>query len=381
MLVPFVDLAVHDPEQRRVLLQAVDAVLQRGDYVLGAEVDAFERDFAGYCGARHAIGVSSGTTALVLALRALGVGPGDEVITVANSFLSTVSAILLAGARPVLVDVGDDEFIDAQAVRAALTPATRAVIPVHLRGLPGRMSALVDLATERGIHLVEDASQAQGARAGGRHVGTFSDVGCFSLHPLKNLPSVGDSGVMITDDDALADRLRSLRNHGLADRGFTIEVGDNARLDTVQASVLRVRLRTLDEANDRRRRIAQVYDEAFAELPVTLPAAGDDVHRVQHVYHHYVLQVPDRPALLESMEPAGIDVRVHYPVTADRQPAFEGLVSVPEPLTRTWAQAERIVSLPCNPALTDEQVGLVVTAVRGHYASAATVPSASPESH
>jgi dTDP-4-amino-4,6-dideoxygalactose transaminase/nucleoside-diphosphate-sugar epimerase len=365
MLVPFVDLAVHDADERRAVLDAVDAVMRRGDYILGEEVDAFEREFADYCGARHAVGVSSGTSALVLALRALGIGAGDEVITVANSFLSTVSAILLAGARPVLVDVGDDddENIDPDAVRRAVTPATRAVLPVHLRGLPAATAALGELAREHGLRVVEDAAQAQGARIAGRHVGTFGDIGCFSLHPLKNLPALGDAGIMITNDDALATTLRSLRNHGLAERGFTTEVGDNARLDTVQAAVLRVRMRTLEERNARRAEIAHSYDACFASLPVTLPGSGDGAN----VYHHYVLQVPDRPALLESMEEAGVDVRVHYPVTADRQPAFTGLVTVPEPLRRTWEQAERIVSLPCSPAMSDKQVTHVVEAIRGHY--------------
>jgi dTDP-4-amino-4,6-dideoxygalactose transaminase len=366
MQVPFVDLAVREAPRRAELLSAIEAVLCRGDFILGEEVRAFEQEFAQFCQARHAVGVSSGTSALVLALRALGIGEGDEVITVANSFLSTVSSILLAGARPVLVDVADDENIDPDAVRAALTPRTRAILPVHLRGRPARMSQLAQLAQEHGLDLVEDASQAQGARLGERYAGTFSAAGCFSLHPLKNLPALGDAGVVLTDDAALAERLRGLRNHGLAERGFASLLGDNQRLDTVQAAVLRVALRRLPDANARRQAIARRYDGAFAGLPIGTPSPTTDG---ESVYHHYVVQVPDRPAFLESMATAGIDARIHYPVPAHQQPAFAGLVSVPAPLRRTEEQAQRIVSLPCYPAMSDDQVALVVNAVVDHYHS------------
>jgi dTDP-4-amino-4,6-dideoxygalactose transaminase len=364
MKVPFVDLAVRDSGRRAEMLSAISAVLERGDYILGTEVEEFEREFAAYCHAGHAVGVSSGTTALVLGLHALGIGPGDEVITVANSFLSTVSSILLAGARPVLVDVADDENIDVSAVEAAITARTRAVVPVHLRGRPADLSGLVRLARSHGLSVVEDASQAQGAWINGRHAGTFGELGCFSLHPLKNLPALGDAGIMLTDEADLAERLRALRNHGLADRGYATIVGDNARLDTIQAAVLRLGLRRLGESNERRRAIARSYHDAFAGLPVTLPGSQAGV---THVYHHYVMQVPDRAALLDSMQAAGIDARVHYPVPTHRQPAFEHEVTLGGPLRRTEWQADRIVSLPCFPAMRDDQVHAVISAVVGHY--------------
>lgn len=364
MRVPFVDLAVHDPAERTELLAAMEEVMAGGDYVLGSAVERFERDFARYCAAPSAVGVSSGTAALVLALRALEIGDGDEVITVANSFVATVSAILLVGARPVLVDVTDDENIDVDAVEAAITPRTRAIVPVHLRGRPADMPALMRLARAHRLRVVEDASQAQGARLRGRHAGTFGDLGCFSLHPLKNLPALGDAGVILTADRDLDHRLRLLRNHGLAGRGMAVVVGDNARLDSLQAAVLRVRLRLLDERNVRRRRIATAYDRAFADLPVVLPprTAG-----VAAVYHHYVIRVEDRDALLSSLHASGVDARVHYEVPAHRQAAFAGRVTVHGDLPRTTAQSGRILSLPCHPAMTDTQVAAVVAAVRGHY--------------
>ncbi|MEH1123208.1 DegT/DnrJ/EryC1/StrS family aminotransferase [Micromonospora sp. CPCC 206061] len=368
MRVPFVDLAVRDQTLHAELLSAIGAVLDRGDYILGAEVTAFEQEFAAYCGARFAVGVSSGTSALVLALRALGVGPGAEVITVANSFLSTVSSILLVGARPVLVDVADDENIDVDAVRQAISPRTKAIFPVHLRGRPARMAELIDLAREHDLHVVADCSQAQGARIDAERATILGDLGCFSLHPLKNLPAPGDAGVIVTNHADLAERLRTLRNHGLADRGFAVALGDNARLDTVHAATLRVRLRRLDRDNARRRSIADAYNEAFTELPVVLPARTDGV---ESVYHHYVMQVSDRTPFLESMSAAGVDVRIHYPVPAHQQPAFTGAVTLAGELRRTEEQAGRIVSLPCSPALSDEQVRIVIDAVREHYRAAA----------
>jgi dTDP-4-amino-4,6-dideoxygalactose transaminase len=364
MKVPFVDLAVHDPQLRAELLAAMEGVLIRGDYVLGREVEDFEREFAAYCGAEHAVGVSSGTSALVLALRAAGIGAGDEVITVANSFLATVSSVLLAGAHPVLVDVSDDENIDVDAVRAAISPRTRAVLAVDLRGYPARLDELRKLTDDHGLVLLDDASQAHGARLHGRPVGAQADFSCFSLHPLKNLPAPGDAGVILTRSWEAAERLRAWRNHGLADRGFAAVLGDNARLDSILAATLRVRLKRLDADNGRRAAIAQTYDDAFAELPITLPPRA---HGHVSAVHHYVIQVQDRPELLRSLADAGVDARVHYAVPAHRQPAFRDRVSVPRPLHRTEAQAQRIVSLPCSPALSQHQVGLVIEAVRRHY--------------
>src|SRR2546423_7301184 len=290
MKVPFVDLAVREPELRAQILEAIGAVLDRGDYVLGAEVERFEQEFARYCGAAHAAGVSSGTSALVLALRAVGIGPDDEVITVANSFLSTVSSILLAGARPVLVDVGEDENIDVEAVRRAIGPRTRAVLAVDLRGYPAPMPELAELTRAHGLRLVEDASQAQGARLGGEHVGAAADLACYSLHPLKTLPAPGDAGVVPSRDPELDREIRALRNHGLADRGYAAVLGDNARLDSVHAAVLRVRLRRLDADNAHRRAIAARYDEAFGDPPLTLPPRAADR---QAAFHHYAVRTAD----------------------------------------------------------------------------------------
>lgn len=364
MKVPFVDLAVRDPELRAELLAAMEGVLVRGDYVLGREVEEFEREFAAYCGAEHAVGVSSGTSALVLAMRAAGIGAGDEVITVANSFLATVSSVLLAGAHPVLVDVSDDENIDVDAARDAISPRTRAILAVDLRGYPARLDELRKLADDHGLVLLDDASQAHGARLHGRPVGTQADFSCFSLHPLKNLPAPGDAGVILTRTREAAERLRAWRNHGLADRGFAAVLGDNARLDSILAATLRIRLKRLDADNGRRAAIARAYDDAFADLPIALPPRAPG-HA--SAVHHYVVQVEDRSELLRSLTDAGVDARVHYAVPAHRQPAFREQVSVPRPLHNTETQARRIVSLPCSPALSQHQVGLVIEAVRRHY--------------
>lgn len=348
------------------LTQRFRTVLDSGFFINGPEVAQFEHRFATLQQTRHAIAVNSGTDALRLALRALGVPRGSAGITVANTFVASVGAMVSEGVRPLLVDVGDDENMDPDRLRAALTPDTGVVIAVHLRGWPARADLIRDLCAERGIPLVEDCAQAVGATLGGRPVGTFGAVGCFSLHPLKNLGACGDAGVMVTDDDALAEQLRLLRNHGLADRDTVVQWGENSRLDEVQAALLDVKLDHLPEWTRRRVDLAERYRKGLAGLPLVLPPSGGDR---THVYHRFSIRTPHREELRAHLAAAGVETAVHYPVPIHRQPAAVGggLTVADGGLPVTEQQSTEILSLPLHPAVSEEQVDHVVEQVDAFF--------------
>jgi dTDP-3-amino-3,4,6-trideoxy-alpha-D-glucose transaminase len=347
-----------DPELMEDLLAAVAGVARRGAFVLGPEVEAFESEWADYCGTEHAVGVSSGTDALALALRALGIGAGDEVIVPANSFVATAEAVTLVGATPRLVDVEPGTaLIDLDGVAAAIGPRTRAIVPVHLYGRTVDMSRVLPLARDAGIAVVEDAAQAHGAWIGGRRAGAVGDCGCFSFYPAKNLGAWGDGGAVVTDDDALADRIRLLRSHGERPRYHHRVPGTTARLDAIQAAVLRVKLRRLDGWNRRRRHNAAALSAALARSPVGTPApAGDGL---DHVFHQYVVTTQDRDALREHLAARGIATAVHYPVPIHRTDAYR----VPARLAVAEALATRVCSLPMHPGLADAEIRAIAAAV------------------
>lgn len=369
LAVRYVDVAAQHRGIKDELLAAVEAVIDRGAFVLGPEVEEFEERFAQLCGVRHAVGVNSGTDALVLALRALGVGAGDEVVTAANSFVASASAIALVGARPVLVDVRRDMNIDPERVAAAVTPRTRAVIPVHLTGRPADMDAIRSIADEHGLRVVEDAAQAVTAEYRGRRVGSFGAAGCFSLHPLKTLSACGDAGVLTTDDEALADRFRVLRNIGQRTRGEALEWSGNSRLDTLQAALLLVKLEHADEWTERRRANAAFYRRALAGVPgLDLPA---DEQWERAVYHTFVVQADRRDELQEHLRSCGVGTGVHYPVPIHLQPAAAGLGYRRGDLPETERQAARILSLPVHGELTREQLEHVARSVRSFYEAGA----------
>lgn len=368
MRVPFGDLARQAAALGDELTGALARVAAGGWYVLGAEVRAFEEEFAASCGAAHCVGVASGFEALYLALAALEVGPGDEIVTVANACVYQAAAIMQAGARPVFVDVDPRTHnLDPALLEAALTPRTRAVMPVHLYGRLADMGAIRAVAERRGLPVVEDAAQAHGAwhaDAGpGRRAGAWGEVACFSFYPSKNLGALGDAGALTTASAALAERLRRLRMYGWGEKYVTTEQGGrNSRLDEIQAAALRVKLRHLEAWNDARRERAAWYRELLAGLPLELPA--DDPG---HVYHLFVVACDQRDELRRHLADAGVGSDVHYPLPAHLQPAYAHLGYRAGDLPHTEAAAARILSLPLYPELTRAEVEHVAGAARAFF--------------
>jgi dTDP-4-amino-4,6-dideoxygalactose transaminase len=347
---------------RSDLVAAVARVLSSGWFVLGAEGRAFETELASALGARHAVGVGSGTDAIELALRALELGPGDEVVTQANTCVPTVAAIERAGATPVLCDVEPEAgTMDPVSLRGALGKLTRAVVPVHLYGQCSDTEAILDVCSDRGIAVVEDCAQAAGAQLRGRPAGTIGSLGCFSFYPTKNLAALGDGGAVLTNDDELAGRLRLVRQYGEAERYNHVTAGVNSRLDEVQAAVLRTRLPHLQDWNARRVEIAALYTEALADS-VVRPLAQLDGRT--HVFHLYVVDAPDRAALQRHLEDAGIGTLIHYPKPVHGHPPYRRLGYGPVPLEAAERLCSRILSLPIYAELRDDEIERVAEALR-----------------
>ncbi len=360
--VPFVDLRRQYEALKPRIDAAIASVLSRSAYISGPEVEEFERWFASFCGVRQAVGVSSGTRAIELVLRGLKIGSGDEVVTSANTFIATASAITAAGAKPVLVDVDERSGnIDPELVERAITPRTKAIVPVHLYGRPAAMRELLDIANRRNVAVIEDAAQAHGAKYRGARAGSLGNAGCFSFYPTKNLGAFGDAGIVTTDDDALAESVRLLRDHGRVSKYEHDVVGYTARLDNLQAAVLRVQADVLDEWNARRRQVAKWYEAA---LPPSVWYPKDDPEN-ESVYHLFVVRVPKRDEFRAHLEAQGIATAVHYPIPVHMQPAYrelgysQGDFPVTERLTR------EIVSLPMHPFLQHADVQHVAAAVAG----------------
>jgi dTDP-3-amino-3,4,6-trideoxy-alpha-D-glucose transaminase len=356
MRVPFMSLV--PGADAAAVRQAIDRVIARGWFILGPEVEAFEHEFAAAAGATHAVGVGTGTDALALTLRALGIGPGDEVITSPLSAAYSAFAIMMAGATPVFADIDPERLaLDPRATEAAITPRTAALMPVHLYGQPADMPAFVTIAARHGLAIVEDACQAHGATSGGRPVGTFGQAGAFSFYPTKNLGALGDGGAVITSDGSLADRLKRLRNGGQTDRYHHPEFGVNSRLDELQAAVLRARLSFLPGWTARRRALAARYRSSLAGGPVTVPPECD----AGHVYHLFPVLARDRAAFQTHMTAQGVSTLIHYPIPIPRQGALAGVSSAPCPVAdRVCAE---VCSLPLHPALADGALDAVAAAV------------------
>jgi dTDP-3-amino-3,4,6-trideoxy-alpha-D-glucose transaminase len=358
--VPLTRLDNADPELMHELLGAVEAVARRGAFTLGSEVERFEEEWASYCGVAHAVGVSSGTEALTLALRGLGIGAGDEVIVPANSFVATAEAVTLAGATPRFVDVDPGTaLVTAELVGPAITARTRAVIPVHLYGRTAALAPIVRLAREAGIAIVEDACQAHGAHSDGRRAGAVGDCGAFSFYPAKNLGAWGDAGALVTDDPDLAARVRLLRAHGEGPRYHHSVPGTTARLDALQAAILRIKLRRLEDWNDRRRRAGAQLTAALAGAPVRTPSppAGD------HVFHQYVVTTGERDALRDHLTACGIATAIHYPVPIHRTEAYAPVHARRGPLPVAEELARSSCSLPIHPLLSAGEVERIADAV------------------
>lgn len=358
--VPMFDYRAQLQPLRAEVLAAIERVLDSGTLILGAEVEAFERAFAAAHGGGHAVGVNSGTDALVIAFLALGVQPGDEILTVANTAVPTVSAIRMVGAVPVFVDVDPrTALMDLGQVPAALTPRTKVVVPVHLYGNMVDVDQLRALVAGRGIAVVEDCAQAQGASLRGRPAGTFGDIAAFSFYPTKNLGAYGDGGACLTRDAQLAERLRSHRMYGFAGAYYAERDGVNSRLDPIQAAILGVKLPHLPRWVERRRQLAALYDRTLpARIQRVLPAAD-----VAHGYHLYVIRVPERDRVREALRVQGILTGVHYPHAIHRMRAYAALPCAAQSLPHSEALAREVVSLPLWPELDDDAVRRVAAAV------------------
>lgn len=355
--IPFMDLGAQRAALRPELEAAGLRALDRGDYILGEDVAAFESEFARWCGVAHAVGVDSGTSALELGLLARGIGPGDEVITAANTFVASAFAITHVGATPVPVDVdAGTALIDPERVREAITPRTRAIMPVHLYGQPADMAAIDAIAREHGLFVLEDACQAHGARDGGVRVGALGDAAAFSFYPSKNLGAHGDGGMFVTDDDELAEQARLLRNYGQREKYRSDIIGANRRLDTIQAAMLRVKLPHLDAWNAMRREHAARFAEALSGSDVGLPVQRPGS---EHVWHLYVIRVRDRDAVRAHLADGGIETGIHYPIPLHRQPAYAALSWDASDYPVAEAAAGEILSLPIYPELPADAPRLI----------------------
>jgi dTDP-4-amino-4,6-dideoxygalactose transaminase len=356
-VIPFLDLAGQHAPLRPAIDAAVKRVLDSGQYILGPEVEAFEREFAACCGGGHGIAVNSGTSALHLALLGAGIGPGDEVITTPFTFVATASAICNAGARPVFVDIDPASFtIDPAQIAAAITPRTRAIIPVHLYGQPADMDPIVDIARRHGLTVIEDACQAHAAEYKGRPVGSLGDFACFSFYPGKNLGAFGEGGLVIARDGAAARIVRMLRDWGQERKYEHVMPGFNFRMDGLQGAILRVKLPHLDAWTESRREAARRYQDLLADKEVVVPR---EMSYARHVYHVYAVRTADRPGLQRRFDEAGVQTGIHYPTPVHMQPAYADLGYREGDFPHAEAAAREVLSLPMFPGLSAAQQQVV----------------------
>lgn len=367
--VPLVDLRAQYLALKPEIMTTFEQVLESMQLFLGPHVRAFEQGFAAYCGCSEGIGVSSGTDSLMLALRACEIGPGDEVITVSNTFIATVEAIAMVGAKPIFVDVDPETYLmDWHQLEQVITSRTRAVLPVHLYGHAVEMQPVLDCARRHGLRVIEDASQAHGATYLEQHVGSIGDIGCFSLYFSKNLGAFGEAGICTTNDSVLAEKMRMIRDHGSRVRYYHEVMGVNARLDEMQAAVLEIKLPYLEQWNAARQAHARTYNEYLQNIVDVLPVVRP---WGTHVYCYYVIQVQNRNAFRQALEQEGIGTNIHYPTPIHLQPACHQYGYQAGMLPVTEKVARHIVSLPMYPELTQEQLHLVIAAVKQHATSRA----------
>ncbi|MFQ5916017.1 MAG: DegT/DnrJ/EryC1/StrS family aminotransferase [Nitrospinota bacterium] len=359
--IPLCDLRAQQGGIRSEIDEAVRSVIDSGRYIGGPAVEEFEKDFALFCGSPFCVGVASGTAALTQALRSLGVGPGDDVVTPAFTFIATAEAVLHAGARPVFADINPVAMnLDPAELERALTPRTKAVLPVHLFGLPADMPAVLEITQGRNLLVIEDAAQAHGAEVCGRRVGSLGNAGCFSFFPSKNLGAFGDAGAVVTADEETANRIRRSRNHGRSAKYLHTEIGSNDRLDALQAAVLSVKLKYLERWTEERRQVARWYREALHGLPLALPAEPEGS---RCVYHIYVIRTPERDRVRESLAREGIETGIHYDPPLHLQPALADLGGQPGDFPASEHAASQVLSLPMYPELRRDQVDRIAGAI------------------
>lgn len=361
-MIPFLDLLSIQQSQRADLIAAFERVLDSGWYILGQEVQQFEREYADYCGAAHCVGVGNGLDALSLVLRAWGIGPGDEVIVPSNTYIATWLAVTHAGATPVPVEPDPRTFnLDPKRIKSAITTRTRAIIPVHLYGQPADMDPILTLAHEHGLRVLEDAAQAHGARYHGKRLGAHGDAVAWSFYPGKNLGALGDGGAVTTNDETLDNRLRELRNYGSKRKYHNNVIGYNTRLDEVQAALLRVKLPELDSCNQHRAHVARQYLEGLAGTGLLLPEVSVFV---DHAWHLFVVQYHRRDELAKRLADAGIGTVIHYPIPPHLQPAYSYMGLPPGALPISEAMHEQVLSLPIGPTQTEADTQRIILAVR-----------------
>jgi dTDP-4-amino-4,6-dideoxygalactose transaminase len=364
MMVPASNPLASYRARKEAIDVAVRNAMEGGWYILGKEVAAFESEFAAYVGCTHGIGVGSGTEAIQMALKACGIGAGDEVITVSHTAVATVAAIEAVGAVPVLIDIEPDYFtMDPDKLASAMSSRTKAVIPVHLYGQPADLVAILDVARTRGLRIIEDCAQAHGATYREKPVGAWGDMACFSFYPTKNLGACGDGGMVTTSDPALAERCRLLREYGWAERYISSIPGGNSRLDELQAAILRVKLPTLDDDNTRRKKIADQYNRLLADTQLVLPKRRP---QGRHVFHLYVVRTGRRDELRAFLAAHDIGALIHYPVPIHLQPAYQGRIRCGDDMEETEKVACEILSLPMYPEMTDDDVHRTAAAI-GEY--------------
>lgn len=362
--VPYVSISAQWASERVELLPLIEQVLASGQYIGGSVVGDFEKRAAAFCETKHCIALNSGTDALVLGLVAMGVGKGDEVITPPNSFIASTAAISHIGAIPIFVDVLEDQNIDPTGIAAAITSRTKAIMPVHLTGRMARMDEIKQIADRNNIPIIEDAAQAIGSRYKNIPSGKWGKVGCFSTHPLKNLNACGDGGFLVTDDDAIASSIRIMRNHGLVDRNTAAQFGFVSRMDAIQAAILNYRISKLDEVTRKRRENATLYRTLLNPDKVFVPM---DHEFEFNTYHTFVIQVRNRDGLRDHLSHAGVETSIHYPLPIHLQPAAKFLGHLEGSFPNTENQAKRILTLPVNQFVTNEQIAAISTLVNKFY--------------
>ena len=363
ILVNYINFPLQYKKIKTELLNAVEKVFESGNFVLGQKVKKFEKNFAKYCGTEYSLGVGNGTDALFMVMKALGIGKDDEVITVPNSFIATVGAIVATGAKPVFVDVDDDYNINPKLIEDAITKKTKAILPVHLTGRPASLDKILEIADKNKFYLIEDAAQAVGAKYNGKKVGSFGIAGCFSLHPLKNLNAYGDGGVITTKDQQIYEKLKKMRNHGLKNRDECTFFAFNSRLDELQAAILNMKMKYLDKWTKRKCEIANFYQEGLSDI-VKVPF---DKPNEEAVYHTFIIKADKRDQLQKFLLKKGIETKIHYPIPLHLQEASKYLNYKKGDFPKTEEQAKKILSLPIYPELKEEQLELVVREIRNFY--------------
>jgi len=363
-MISFVGLKMEYAEIGEEIHNAIQRTLENQWFILGEELEKFEKEFSNYIGAKYGVGVNSGSDALYLAIKTLGIGEGDEVITVSHTFISTVDAIVRNGAKPVFVDIDPETYtIDVTQIEKKITERTKAIIPVHLYGHPADMDPITEIANDYDIKIIEDACQAHGAEYKGKKVGSIGDVGCFSFYPVKNLGAYGDGGMIVTNNEELADKLRMLRNYGSPKKYYNDFVGVNSRLDEIQAAILRVKLKYLDNWNEKRKKIAKLYNELLENSDIIIPV---EKKWAEHVYHLYVIRHKERDKLQQHLLKNGIQTQIYYPIPVHKQKAYLDLgYSTSLPITEKICN--EILSLPIHPWIRKEEVEIIATEHIGRF--------------